>query len=249
MQHNHSQLQQTASLHTGDPQEEAQSMQILSNSAHRHPCPLHPAELPDEVDPSGVKRQHPSALLTTEDIEDILGSSEITNKKVSSLFEECLSVVNEPTWVNFVTTICHSQIPKKSVIGLIKLLTEFIRNHLSISGTDDCRINKRSILVGYVMLAIVEMHEKQEVYLSPHEMYFLEMKEKELTKESIKIGCYILKMLELGERETQKEQNSLFSSFVDSIAGDKREERRRMLLDWASLERMSRFTQKVSSLS
>ncbi len=72
-------------------------------------------------------------------------------------------------------------------------------------------------------------------------------------KEGIKIGLYTQKMIEKSVNDKQEKDHnykvgSLFTKFFKSVSGDRSEDRRKMLMDWTSIERMNKFEEKMSDL-
>lgn len=178
------------------------------------------------------------------------------DKKISSLLRDHLADVDEPIWINLLTTVYNSLIPKKQAAWIVKEVGDYVRSNFDPNSElkDYQRIQRKAVLIGYTILAILELkNSREDDIFSPDEKYFFALTEKGVVKEGIKIGLYTQKMIEKSVNDKQEKDHnykvgSLFTKFFKSVSGDRSEDRRKMLMDWTSIERMNKFEEKMSDL-
>lgn len=111
--------------------------------------------------------------------------------------------MDEPIWINFLICAYHALIPKKQAAWVIKQVGDYVRDNFdpNVELNDYHRIQRRSILIGYTLLAILELkNSREDDIFTENEKYFAVLTEKSLVKESIKIGHYIQRMIEKSEK-------------------------------------------------
>ena len=142
----------------------------------------------------------------------------------------------------FLASVNESALSKKSIDWVLREVEAYFNGHYHPGHRhkDTQKNERRTILLGYVLLTIFEIKSCQESEMvNSNEKHLFNLGEKSLIQESAKIACQFEKSIQLKQEEGEASKllcDSLFAKATEGLSGRKEGQRRLILTGIEALE-------------